>query len=475
MILPKLWLGRIQKYWDFPIPLNFPKSSSEFSLKFESEDIATAVETLKEQISTGEDNPVKEVTPENTIINSSLGIFDVKGEPNERTLLSPNKIQGKYDGVIAMHFNSEANQWEQVSDTEVDKDGYVWGTLQSFSPVAVFTYRKDIFVGNIGKGLSAIVCNGNPVKVFTDPEDQKVYVQNTVTGTKISTDLSPYILGGSNDASPIDSTSILVTGVNKKITVYAGSYYEAKNQPEGSPKFTTIKSAKVRVVDSDINCVTGSMGCVRTDEVTIDIDHSKMSFCGVAETYIGNYDVNGDNPTLASPSWVKKSTINIINDSYVELPYQGGNTGYSYTVDATTNLVDSKVHYLIAGGSNGRTDHGVLNVSGKSEVEIMQSVNRGTVGTCEYNVSGDAVINKLFIGGDATDKTVTGITNNLSATINKNVTATIYAGFNEGITMTAANVDAIVKYVKVSRDAKVEYDNTLADAKKILADKIVIK
>ena len=37
--LPKIWMGRIQKYWDKFIPKGFPVSSSKFSLKYETEEI----------------------------------------------------------------------------------------------------------------------------------------------------------------------------------------------------------------------------------------------------------------------------------------------------------------------------------------------------------------------------------------------------------------------------------------------------
>ena len=45
--LPKIWMGRIQKYWDKFIPKGFPVSSSKFSLKYETEEIIPYRSTLQ--------------------------------------------------------------------------------------------------------------------------------------------------------------------------------------------------------------------------------------------------------------------------------------------------------------------------------------------------------------------------------------------------------------------------------------------
>ena len=41
--LPKIWLGRIQKYWDKIMPSDYPVSDSVFALKFDTEEITAAV------------------------------------------------------------------------------------------------------------------------------------------------------------------------------------------------------------------------------------------------------------------------------------------------------------------------------------------------------------------------------------------------------------------------------------------------
>jgi hypothetical protein len=41
--LPKIWQGRIQKYWDKIMPTGYPVSDSTFELKFDSEEVTAAV------------------------------------------------------------------------------------------------------------------------------------------------------------------------------------------------------------------------------------------------------------------------------------------------------------------------------------------------------------------------------------------------------------------------------------------------
>ena len=50
--LPKLLLGRIQKYWDRIMPADYPYSSSEFSLKFDTDEIKAAVEKFENELET---------------------------------------------------------------------------------------------------------------------------------------------------------------------------------------------------------------------------------------------------------------------------------------------------------------------------------------------------------------------------------------------------------------------------------------
>ena len=65
--LPKIWMGRIQKYWDRIIPSDYPASGSTFSTKFKSDEAAVAVEKMENEIHT-ENCVAINAIPENTYV-----------------------------------------------------------------------------------------------------------------------------------------------------------------------------------------------------------------------------------------------------------------------------------------------------------------------------------------------------------------------------------------------------------------------
>ena len=200
--LPKIWVGRIQKYWDKFMPTDFPKSSSEFSLKFSSAEAKDAVVEFESKLGT-EESTVLDFLPENTFVTSYIGTYDVTGTPDELTLLSPEKVTS--DNVIALHYVEDTDTWEKVEDISV-VDGYVWGTLESFSPIAIVQYAKEIHLENsvsVVKNLPCVVCEGNPVQVKVN-DNNDIVVVNPGTGKEIEiTATNTMVVGGSIDGTPI--------------------------------------------------------------------------------------------------------------------------------------------------------------------------------------------------------------------------------------------------------------------------------
>ena len=139
--LPKLWLARIPDIWDRHMPANYPVSSSEFSLSFGDEETRNAVIEMEHNLGTDESIITEEILPENCVMTGYVGTYDVLAESGVETLLSPERVDT--DNVIAMHYavtdGEENGEWVQIEDIEV-RDGYVWGTLTDFSPIAIFTY-----------------------------------------------------------------------------------------------------------------------------------------------------------------------------------------------------------------------------------------------------------------------------------------------------------------------------------------------
>lgn len=465
--LPKVWQARVPKYWEKFMPVNYPTSSSEFSLKFASEEDKAAVAEFEETLGT-EDSPVAEAIGEENFVSGYVGTYDVSGEAGVRTLLSPEKIETE-DQVAAFHYNGES--WDLIEDTEL-VNGYLWGTLEEFSPIAVVIYKKDIeyvepdFVAS-GKW---IVANGNPVQAYTDPEDGKIKVKNLSSGKVLEYDGCNDLCGGSVDGTKVSTTNISVIGVNDEanFAIYAGSYCW-DNEDENIT--TTNDSINLTVMDSKIRAVTGAGGRVRVNEYNLKfINSSAKSHIATGETWNtkAKKDANktGNNLGLNSVAWLKQANIIIKDGSYTELLFTGGNTGFTYTDSANLIVKDSKIDWLVCGGSNGRSRYVSADVA-NLEGNFFQTNNRGPVDYVVAKIN-DSTIPNLFVFGDATDKSVTGTTGFVSIDIGKG-TYEIKLGTQGG--EPATNVDP-VGYVKYSRSANV----TISDEdKQLLGQKLIVK
>ena len=399
--LPKLWLARIPEIWDRTLPANFPKSSSEFSLSYGSQDVLDAVLEMEYNLDTDE-SIIDSVIPEGNVCSGYLGTYEVTGEAGVETLLSPEKVNT--ENVIAMHYDSEADTWNQIEDAHV-VNGYVWGTLESFSPIAIFTYIKDIHAETSVDGLSGssfIVADGKPIKIAKDEEDGKTYAICGATGTKLEVTNGTIIIGGSIDGTEVESTSV---------SVAAG---------------TEINTVKI----------------------------------------IGTL-----NPTFASRDWAKDVNMRLVNVTD-QLTFIGQNCEYFYVHNTHAYVEGGHHDYLIMGGSNDGTNTTTMEIK-DAEIGIFQTTNRGNVADAKATFTGCTVEN-LFVGGDATDSTVTGTTGKLRYEINASDHGSynIVNGTEAGQLLTAEVADKIVDAIKVSRSANVNIAPELID---ILGAKYIVK
>ena len=468
--LPKIWKARVSKYWDKFVPVDYPATDAKFDVKFDTDEETQAVATFEAQLNT-EESVVAPVIGENNFVSGYFGTFDVKCDANTETaapiLLSPEKIETK-DEIAAFHYNTEEGKWEQIEDAQL-KDGYVYGTLTSFSPVAIISYKKDIEVVAVewNAGTKCAFANGNPVKVcFND--NNEVVMKNLSSGKTINltTESITQVAGGTADGKALDSTDVFVEDIEApNINFFAGSFFWT--DAEGA-KSTEVKSANLKIVNSTVRGVTGSFYMVHTNECNITLKNSKAYFVGAGQSYGKKGDVNGsvEDISMASAMWTLKSNIKC-EDSEVEWLYGGGNTGYSYTVAADINLTGGKITGgIVMGGSNGRTDTITGTFIGVTAAQYI-AVNRGLVGdaTAKFKDSNIAELNVITSKESDTTGTLTG----LSAIDIDKGTYTIVAGQNGGVDITDATN---VKYVKVSRAA----DYTISDVdKRVLGDKFIVK
>ena len=89
-------------------------------------------------------------------------------------------------------------------------------------------------------------------------------------------------------------------------------------------------------------------------------------------------------------------------------------------------------------------------------IKVFQTVNRGKVGSVKSNID-KCDIEKLYIGGEAEDKTVTGTTGIVRLDISSG-TYNFVAGTNGGELITTSD---IVDVIKVSRNANVTISDDL--------------
>lgn len=465
--LPKIWLGRIQKYWDKIMPSDYPASDSVFALKFDTEEITAAVVKFEDEIGKPE-SVVTEVIPEGNVLAEYIGTYDVKGTPGVLTLLSPEKVTT--DKVAALHLTADGT-WEDVEDAHVI-DGYVWGTLDSFSPVAIVTYRKDIHVEDLTVPLTAkyIVCEGNTVKVTQD-EDGKITLRSESTGTEIELTESVYIVGGSIDGSNIDKTSITVAGITDKNIIgkiIGGSVFCASDDAEPA----TVNEININIIDSVVKCVTGSMCAVRTNQFNLNMKNVELEWFGMGESYSKNEkkDYNTSNPSYASKAWLKSAKLNIEN-VVTEIAYCCGNNGYLFVDHSEATVIGGKIDYLLSCGSNGITNESII-VAKNAEVKTLQNVNRGIVGSAKVTLTG-CKVEGLFIDGDETDETA--MCNNIRYDINAANGEDMYninVGMHAGKKLTAEQIAEVVDCVKVSRSANVTISK---EDLTLLGDKYIVK
>jgi hypothetical protein len=155
-----------------------------------------------------------------------------------------------------------------------------------------------------------------------------------------------------------------------------------------------------------------------------------------------------------------------------ELTFIGQNCEYFYVHNTYAYVEGGKHDYLIMGGSNDGTNTTKMDVV-DAEVGIFQTTNRGNVADAKATFVGCTVEN-LFVGGDATDSSVTGTTGKLRYEINASDHGSynIVNGTEAGQLLTAEVADKIVDAVKVSRSANVTIAPELLD---ILGAKYIVK
>lgn len=462
MVLPKLSLQRVQRFWDKTVPTDYPLSNTEFSLSFDSDEVTVAVKSMEEALNTESSIITNDMVTTGQRIGSYLGTYNVTGEPGVLSLISPEKVSDNAIGVLAFHYNEETKAWDKIENVEI-KDGYVYATLYSYSPIAIFTIKRDTVLDESTDLLGAplFVANGIPVVIKKNENDE--IVATDANGKETIIPSNCIIIGGTVDGSDIDSASVFINGVKLK-EVIGGSINTEKNMK--------VKSINVTIENSEVINIFGGRYNCRVEENNFTIINTKCKYFGVGGSYLDT--IKKDSNTLmsiglGSNSWSKKANINIKN-CIIDTLYAAGSTGYFYAKDSTVNINGGKYHYVITGGSNGKSENMIVNIS-NAEVDTYQTVNRGIVNNCK-SVINNCIIDKLFVAADSFDPTVNGSVSG----INYDITGgkvTLYAGTNNGKVLDTLTAHNIVDSLKISRTTELLYgeSNTIY----VIGDLIKIK
>lgn len=468
--LPKCWLAVIEKYWYPSLPIDYPETDTIFDF-VKGEDKAAMIE-MEKNLGTENSIIAEEDVPEKESVGAYLGTYDVQAEAGEEALISPNKLPDNAIGAIAYHYDSENDSWDKIEEVDI-RDGYVYATLDSYSPIAVFTLKRAAYYDTSKSMIPAnvYVCNGIQTKVYINDEDKLVAESDGIITELTEADA---IVGGSYDGSDIESTNIYLKGV-KIDFVIGGSWMYGTVEDEVR---NHTKKISVTAVDCEIGTLTGAGIWNCADEVVINATNCKISRgLGNQMAFYKNHDSNhtleDSAKGVGSNQYVKKSVINA-KDCKVYCLYAAGNNGYSTTIDATLNAEGCECDYLCNGQSNG-TVANVNSVLKGCKIDILNQNNRGYWGNGSIVSKGGNEINKQYVFGDITDMPTALVTGKVGL-IDIDATDTIkefYVGAIGDKEITSAEEAAkYVDLIKISRSTNIIYAN---NADVILKDIIRIK
>ncbi len=469
VMLPKCILARIDKFWYPTIPTNYPKTTSaEFDFPKGDDKVATI--TMEENLGTENSIISAEDVPEREAVGAYIGTYDVTAEAGERALVSPNKLPKNAVGALAYHYNADEDTWNLIDTVEVE-DGYVYATLEEFSPIAVFALTRAAYYDTTKEHLpyNVFVCNGIATKVYKNEED-KIIAKAGDFEQELTEDDS--IVGGSYDGTPIESTSIYLENIKLQYVV-AGSWVTGKDLKNHT------KTAKLVAKNCEFRIVTGAgiWNCI--DDLDIELIDCKVN-SGVGNQMsfhnnrYSNKTMEDSDKGLASNQYVKKSNI-VVKNCTIDTLYSGGNNGYSTTLDANLVAENCKCTYACNGQSNG-TIYNTKSIFTNCQIEYLNNNNRGHYGDGNITLNGGNIIKHGFLFADIADmgKETADIRGKIAYDFNagdKFEDLCVGAVGQAEIT-TADEAAKYIKILKVSRDADITYTR---NANIILKDIIRIK
>ena len=285
-----------------------------------------------------------------------------------------------------------------------------------FSILCFFCVSKaetaPVYDATYNNNAGAFYANGAPITINTDSSNNTVVywdggsqvVPSTVT-----------IFGGGTNGTSYESSNITMENGTVSL-IYGGGISLNENEP------SIVKNANVTVNNGTILTTLMGGGIIYTnvENTNITINGGTVAAVvggGAASAKISgvSYSAGKEGDLINSKNRTTNTNV-VINNGIIDMVPSnyglvfGGGQGLSYVENA--NLIinggDLSKAYVTAGGSNGYTENGKIEITNGS-INVLQTTNRGIVNTATVKVTGGNIIN-AYVGGE-TDPSVTGVIN----------------------------------------------------------------
>ena len=271
------------------------------------------------------------------------------------------------------------------------------------------TYSAD--TGYVLNGSQkCFFANGTPISIEERQDGQAgatIFWEDGTKNVNVPNDVN--IFGGAhNDSNVYDSTKITMNGGTVK-NIFGGGLHESH-----------VAKAEIIV---NAGTVTGSI-------------------TGGGANVLVNSDYCADSnlPAINSVTTVADAYITV-NNGTATMVY-GGGEGMSKTENTAVRINGGTFDYVTAGGSNGYTGNADLKIT-SGEISLVQSVNRGDLPVANMRITG-GTINKLYVGGETEDTSVTGKIGKVSLDVTGgSVVNNLYIGTSGGQKIGTAGNDTV--------------------------------
>ena len=288
--------------------------------------------------------------------------------------------------------------------------------------------RKFLFIFLLCFALYAICFAGNGVKAAEPTySEENGYILNGsqkcffANGTNVSIEERA---DGQSGATIFWEDGTKSVNVPSDINVFGGAHNDS----------TVYENTKITMNGGTVKNLFGGglhESHVKTAEVILNAGTVTGSIAGGGANVFANSDycANSNLPFANSLTRVENAIVTA-NNGNAALIY-GGGEGNSYTSIANVNINGGNFDFVTAGGSNGYTGNANLKVT-SGQINLLQSVNRGGLVSADMRVAG-GTINKLYVGGEEGDTSVTGTIENVSLDITGGAIVTnLYIGTSGG-------------------------------------------